>query len=106
MSKEATASDDFKILRQQTKETILEMKRTFKSYVIRATEIEQEAMYKKLRAKFIAFTRNIVKAIALTIGLELDPDTIIITLVNKYPRLLEIMQMTSDNFTEEYKKIH
>lgn len=106
MSKEASASDDFKILRQQTEETILEMKRTFKSYVIRATEIEQEAMYKKLRAQLIAFTRNIVKAIALTIGLKLDPDIIIITLINKYPGLLKIMQTTSDNFTEEYKKIH
>ena len=106
VSKEATASDDFKILRQQTDEKILEMKRTFKSYVIRATEIEQEAMYKKLRANFMAFTRNIVKAITLTIGLDLDPDTTIITLVNKNPELLEVMRTTSENFTAEYKKIH
>ena len=105
-SKEAAEVEEFKLLKQQSEEKVVEMKRAFKAFVIRATKIEMDVMHQKLRSHFITFTRNIVKAIALTIELELDPDIIIYTILQKHPELLVVMKATPQKFNDEYKSIH
>ena len=105
-SKEAAEVEEFKLLKQQSEDRVVEMKKTFKTFVIRATKIEMDVMHQKLRSHFITFSKNIVKAIALTIELELDPDIIIATILHKHPELLFIMETTPEKFNDEYKSIH
>lgn len=101
-SKEAAEVEDFKLLKQQSEDNVVEMKNAFKSYVVRATKIEMDVIHQKVRSQFITFSNNIDKVIAQ----ELDPDIIICTIIQKHPELLTIMKTTTEKFNDEYKSIH
>ena len=106
ISKEGAEAPDFITLKKECDQELLRTKQTFKKFVIKATQIEAATMKKKLRRKFIEFSRNIAHATALTINLDLHPDIIITTLMKDRDKMLKILGTTQEEFITEYKTIH
>ena len=106
ISKEGAETPDFINLKEECNQELLRTKQRFKMLIIRATKIEAAIMKKKLRKEFIIFSRNIARATALTINLDLDPDIIITTLMKDKDAILQTLGTTYDEFVAEFKTIN